>query len=217
MTFVREANSAAYRSMSRAVDRERRDREEPRPADLAREVLSSIVTPLHGTALCISPSTSSRGSESRRRSESGRSSRRSPPARWRPATSRSTSTTRTSRSCRARRSCSRWPSVRSCSRCSSGGSRRGGRERRPAAMLGGVALALGALFFAGSLVRDHYVAWPGSSAGCCARRSASRPRARCWRASARGSTGEAALLPVFAEGSALLARGAVGARAAGRR
>ena len=43
----------------------------------------------------------------------------------------------------------------------------------------------------------------GSSAGSCARRSASRPRARCSRALAPGSA-RTPLLPLFAEGSALL-------------
>jgi CDP-diglyceride synthetase len=74
----------------------------------------------------------------------------------------------------------------------------------PGLILAAVSLALGALFFAGSLARGHYTVWPGIVGGIlCALVgiAASRPLL----ARARARLGEdASLLPLFAEGSALL-------------
>ena len=75
-----------------------------------------------------------------------------------------------------------------------------------AALLGVVALALGALFFAGSLVRDHHAAWPGWVGGViCA--AVGIAAARPFLARLRSRLDEAAAavgLPVIADGSALL-------------
>jgi len=75
-----------------------------------------------------------------------------------------------------------------------------------AAALGAVALALGALFFAGSLVRDHHAAWPGWVGGViCA--AVGIAAARPFLARLRSRLDEAAAavgLPVIADGSALL-------------
>jgi hypothetical protein len=78
-------------------------------------------------------------------------------------------------------------------------------DRGPAGLiLAAISLALGALFFAGSLARGHYTVWPGILGGIlCALVGivASRPLL----ARARARLGEdASLLPLFAEGSALL-------------
>jgi hypothetical protein len=75
-----------------------------------------------------------------------------------------------------------------------------------AAVLSAIALALGALFFAGSLVRDHHAAWPGWVGGviCGAIGIAA---ARPFLARLRSRLDEAAAavgLPVIADGSALL-------------
>jgi hypothetical protein len=75
-----------------------------------------------------------------------------------------------------------------------------------ASSLGVVALALGALFFAGSLVRDHHAAWPGWVGGVtCA--AVGIAAARPFLARLRSRLDEAAAavgLPVIADGSALL-------------
>jgi hypothetical protein len=74
----------------------------------------------------------------------------------------------------------------------------------PGLILAAASLALGALFFAGSLSRGHYVIWPGIVGGVlCAAIGIAASRPLLARARARLS-GEDALLPVFAEGSALL-------------
>jgi len=74
----------------------------------------------------------------------------------------------------------------------------------PGLILAAASLALGALFFAGSLCRGHYVIWPGIVGGIvCAAIGIAASRPLLARARARLS-GEDALLPVFAEGSALL-------------
>ncbi len=71
-------------------------------------------------------------------------------------------------------------------------------------ILAGASLALGALFFAGSLCRGHYAIWPGIVGGViCAGVGIAASRPLLARARARLG-GEATLLPVFAEGSALL-------------
>ncbi|MGI8427990.1 MAG: hypothetical protein ACR2OB_01470 [Solirubrobacteraceae bacterium] len=86
-------------------------------------------------------------------------------------------------------------------------------ERGPVAIgLGAIALALGALLFAGSLCRGHYALWPGIVGGviCAAvgiaatRPLLARVRARLQavRSSAEGPT--ASLLPLYADGGALL-------------
>ena len=75
-----------------------------------------------------------------------------------------------------------------------------------AALVGVVSLALGALFFAGSLVRDHHAAWPGWVGGViCA--AVGIAAARPFLARLRSRLDEAAAavgLPVIADGSALL-------------
>jgi hypothetical protein len=75
-----------------------------------------------------------------------------------------------------------------------------------AAMVAVVALALGGLFFAGSLVRDHHAAWPGWVGGViCA--AVGIAAARPFLARLRSRLDEAAAavgLPVIADGSALL-------------
>jgi hypothetical protein len=75
-----------------------------------------------------------------------------------------------------------------------------------AAVLGLVSLALGGLFFAGSLVRDHHAAWPGWVGGViCA--GVGIAAARPFLARLRSRLDEAAAavgLPVISDGSALL-------------
>jgi Domain of unknown function (DUF4126) len=75
-----------------------------------------------------------------------------------------------------------------------------------AAMVAVVALALGGLFFAGSLVRDHHAAWPGWVGGViCA--AVGIAAARPFLARLRSRLDEAAAavgLPVIGDGSALL-------------
>jgi hypothetical protein len=82
----------------------------------------------------------------------------------------------------------------------------GGRlERGPGGLvLAAASLALGALFFAGSLCRGGYVIWPGIVGGVlCALVGIAASRPLLARARARLG-GDASLLPVFAEGVALL-------------
>ena len=78
-------------------------------------------------------------------------------------------------------------------------------ERGPGAVvLGAVSLALGALLFAGSLCRGGYAIWPGVIGGVlCAAVGIAATLPLLARARAR-LAGEASLLPVFAEGSALV-------------
>jgi hypothetical protein len=79
-------------------------------------------------------------------------------------------------------------------------------KRRPVTIgLGLVALALGALLFAGSLARGRYATWPGLAAGVLGALvglAATRPLFARVRARLDEST--AAVLPVYAEGLALL-------------
>jgi len=72
--------------------------------------------------------------------------------------------------------------------------------------LGLVALALGALFFGGSLVRDHHAAWPGWVGGAvCAAIGLAAARPFLSRLRSRLDDAAAAVgLPVIADGSALL-------------
>jgi hypothetical protein len=80
------------------------------------------------------------------------------------------------------------------------------RSRAGVVLLGATSGALGALFFAGSLVRDHHAAWPGWIAGAvCA--AIGLAAARPFLARLRSRLDEAAAavgLPVIADGSALL-------------
>ena len=75
-----------------------------------------------------------------------------------------------------------------------------------AAVLGVIALALGALFFAGSLVRDHHAAWPGWVGGViCAGIGLAAARPFLSRLRSRLDAAAAAVgLPVISDGSALL-------------
>jgi CDP-diglyceride synthetase len=74
----------------------------------------------------------------------------------------------------------------------------------PGLILAAVSLALGALFFAGSLARGHYTVWPGIVGGIlCALVGIAASRPLLARARARLGQ-DASLLPLFAEGSALL-------------
>jgi hypothetical protein len=71
-------------------------------------------------------------------------------------------------------------------------------------ILAAVSLALGALFFAASLARDHHPVWPGIVGGIlCAMVGIAASRPLLSRARARLGD-DASLLPLFAEGSALL-------------
>jgi len=74
------------------------------------------------------------------------------------------------------------------------------------AALGVVSLALGGLFFAGSLVRDHHAAWPGWVGGViCAAIGLAAARPFLARLRARLDDEAAAVgVPVIADGSALL-------------
>jgi hypothetical protein len=78
-------------------------------------------------------------------------------------------------------------------------------ERGPAiVVLGAIAVALGALFFAASLARGHYVTWPGFVGGvACALVGLAATRPLFARVRARLDEATAAALPVYAEGVAL--------------
>jgi hypothetical protein len=75
-----------------------------------------------------------------------------------------------------------------------------------AAALGVISLGLGALFFAGSLVRDHHAAWPGWVGGViCAGVGLAAARPFLARLRSRLDDAAAAVgLPVISDGSALL-------------
>lgn len=75
-------------------------------------------------------------------------------------------------------------------------------------VIAAISIALGALFFAGSLARGHYAAWPGLIGGvvCAAVGiAASLPLLR--RVRARLDAEAAAALPLLAEGAAAVAAG----------
>jgi hypothetical protein len=74
------------------------------------------------------------------------------------------------------------------------------------ALLSIISLALGALFFAGSLARGHYAAWPGWIGGViCAAVGIAAARPFLMRLRSRLDEAAAALgLPLIADGSALL-------------
>jgi uncharacterized membrane protein YgdD (TMEM256/DUF423 family) len=79
-------------------------------------------------------------------------------------------------------------------------------ERRPFVLaLGAVGLGLGAVLFAGSLCRGHYVVWPGYVGGAvCAVIGAAATRPLFARVRARLDPATAAALPVYAEAAAVL-------------
>jgi hypothetical protein len=67
------------------------------------------------------------------------------------------------------------------------------------------ALALGALFFAGSLARGHYLAWPGLIGGVvCAAIGVAATRPLFIRVKQRLDAEAAAAVPLFFEGAAVL-------------
>ncbi len=87
--------------------------------------------------------------------------------------------------------------------------RRLGRERsdgtQVATVLGVIAAVLGALFFAGSLARGHYAAWPGWIGGViCAAVAIAATRPLFARVRARLDREAAAAVPAYAEGVAVL-------------
>jgi hypothetical protein len=79
-------------------------------------------------------------------------------------------------------------------------------ERGPALwVLGIIAVALGALLFAGSLCRGHYAVWPGYIGGViCAVIAILATRPLFTRARARLDAGTASALPLYAEGAGVL-------------
>jgi hypothetical protein len=91
--------------------------------------------------------------------------------------------------------------------------RRWGGERLEQGPLGaalaGIALGLGALLFAGSLADDHYVSWPGLLGGIAVALVAqAAARSLFGRVRARLDRDARAALPVYAEGSSVIAAGA---------
>jgi uncharacterized membrane protein YgdD (TMEM256/DUF423 family) len=80
-------------------------------------------------------------------------------------------------------------------------------EHGPIAVaLAGAALVIGALLFAGSLCRGHYVTWPGFIGGVlCAAVGILATRPLLARVRGRLDATTAASLPLFVEGGALLA------------
>jgi uncharacterized membrane protein len=79
-------------------------------------------------------------------------------------------------------------------------------ETGPAALLmGAAAVVLGALFFAGSLCRDHYAVWPGFIGGAvCAVIGILATRPLFARVRARLDDSAAAAVPLYAEGLGIL-------------
>lgn len=76
------------------------------------------------------------------------------------------------------------------------------------AAVGGIALGLGALLFAGALSDDGYTFWPGLIAGIlCAALAAATARVFFRRIRARLDREAATALPVYAEGTALVLAG----------
>jgi len=83
------------------------------------------------------------------------------------------------------------------------GPRAVGRGALPV-VIGALALALGALLFAGALAQDHYAAWPGVIGGVvCAALAALATRPLIARVRARLERDGASAVPVYAEGAAL--------------
>jgi hypothetical protein len=87
--------------------------------------------------------------------------------------------------------------------------RRFGGERLarqlPALAVGIVALAIGALLFAGALAQDHHASWPGLVGGViCAGIGIGASLPLFTRARARLDASSQSMLPLFAEGGALV-------------
>lgn len=87
--------------------------------------------------------------------------------------------------------------------------RRLGRERSDTSQVAGVlaviAAVLGALFFAGSLARGHYAAWPGWLGGIiCAAVAIAATRPLFARVRARLDQDAAGAVPLYAEGAAVV-------------
>jgi hypothetical protein len=81
-------------------------------------------------------------------------------------------------------------------------------NRGPLALLTGIGAALGALFFAGSLARGHYAAWPGLIAGvACAGLAFAATAPLLARVRAGRDQSVARTLPIYVEGFALLLAG----------
>ncbi len=82
-------------------------------------------------------------------------------------------------------------------------------------VIGAVALALGALYFAGALADDDYSWWPGLIGGVlCAALAVATARVFFRRTRSRLDRDAAAALPVYAEGAGVVDRRPVGAAAA---
>jgi Domain of unknown function (DUF4126) len=82
----------------------------------------------------------------------------------------------------------------------------GSRARAMTMIIAVAGLALGALFFAGSLAQGHYTDWPGVVAGVlCAALAAAATAPLLARVSARLGKQDAVALPVYAEGGGVLA------------
>lgn len=76
------------------------------------------------------------------------------------------------------------------------------------AAVGGIALGLGALFFAGALADDGYTWWPGIVGGlACAALAAATARIFFRRTRARLDRDAAVALPVYAEGAGVAVAG----------
>jgi hypothetical protein len=85
---------------------------------------------------------------------------------------------------------------------------RSGRARPAEIVLAVISLVLGALFFAGSLARGHYAAWPGLVGGVvCAAVGIAATAPLFARVRARLDAEAAAALPLLAEGAAAFAAG----------
>lgn len=85
--------------------------------------------------------------------------------------------------------------------------RHGGRvDREPLVVaVGAIGAALGAMMFAGSLARGHYLIWPGLAGGVlCAAVAVLATRPLLNRVRARLDAQAASALPFYAEGAALL-------------
>jgi CDP-diglyceride synthetase len=84
--------------------------------------------------------------------------------------------------------------------------RQASQARATAMLIAAVGLVLGALFFAGSLARGHYADWPGVIGGVvCAALAAVATAPLLGRVSARLGAQDAAAIPFYAEGVAVLA------------
>jgi hypothetical protein len=85
---------------------------------------------------------------------------------------------------------------------------RSGRARPAEIVLAVISLVLGALFFAGSLARGHYAAWPGWIGGVvCAAVGIAATVPLFARVRARLDAEAASALPLLSEGSAAFAAG----------